>query len=379
MGATDGRSHRPIELGFAPELEFELLAALVPAVACALVSSHLPTELQPAEPPELRLAFVRVAPQLRLTHAHGSYGTPSYGTTAPSYGSSYRPYPGSYSRRRLFGGVGLCPVLFLLVLLGGVALLVSRKRAQPFAPSYTPMPYGQPYAPMTPQVALRRVSVGLAAGRRREVQSELEALQARFPNDAYPLAMAARDLLLRTLNDAVYGFVELGERPESEAEGTFTRTADDLRGRYTVERIQNDLRLAELQMQAQREEGEGLVVVSLLVALRGAMPAPPISPDRHGVAAALQSLQCAPHDLLALEIVWSPAQDTDRMSSAELEVVYPELRRLDAQAAYGRVTCGHCAACGVRRRARPVPRACGAPAPRLTPARGRERLRPRAA
>jgi len=257
--------------------------------------------------------------------------------------------------------VGLCPVLFLLVLLGGVALLVSRKRAQPFAPSYTPMPYGQPYAPMTPQVALRRVSVGLAAGRRREVQSELEALQARFPNDAYPLAMAARDLLLRTLNDAVYGFVELGERPESEAEGTFTRTADDLRGRYTVERIQNDLRLAELQMQAQREEGEGLVVVSLLVALRGAMPAPPISPDRHGVAAALQSLQCAPHDLLALEIVWSPAQDTDRMSSAELEVVYPELRRLDAQAAYGRVTCGHCAAVYAAELGQ-CP-ACGAPRP----------------
>lgn len=326
--------------------------------------SYRPT-YRPSYNPPSRPSYGSTAPSYGSRPSYGtpspSYGTPSYGTSAPSYGSSYRPYPGSYGRRRLFGGVGLCPVLFLLVLLGGVALLVSRKRAQPFAPSYTPMPYGQPYAPMAPQVALRRVSVGLAAGRRREVQAELEALQARFPHDAYPLAMAARDLLLRTLGDAVYGYVELGERPESEAEGTFTRTADDLRGRYTVERIQNDLRLAELQMRAQREEGEGLVVVSLLVALRGAMAAPPITPDRHGVAAALQSLQCAPHDLLALEIVWSPAQDTDRMSSAELEVVYPELRRLDAQSAYGRVTCGHCAAVYAAELGQ-CP-ACGAPRP----------------
>jgi len=273
-------------------------------------------------------------------------------------------------RRSGFRGVGLCGSLFVLALVIGVVVLVARNKsqAQPFSAPYTPMPYGggpyggNPYMPIAPRVALRRVSVGLASSRRREVQGQLEGLQQQFPHDNFRLAMAVRDLLLGTLGAAVYGFVEMGDTAESEAEGSFTRVADDLRGRYTVERIQNDIRLAELAMQARAEEGEGLVVVSFLVALRGSLATPPLTPDRNGIALALQSLQFSPDQLLALEVVWSPAQDTDRMSSAELEVVYPELRRLDAQAAYGRVTCGHCSAIYAAELGQ-CP-SCGAPSPR---------------
>jgi len=40
--------------------------------------------------------------------------------------------------------------------------------------------------------------------------------------------------------------------------------------------------------------------------------------------------------------VWSPAAEDDRMSSAELEVLYPELERVRGSMRVGRVYCDHC-------------------------------------
>ena len=45
----------------------------------------------------------------------------------------------------------------------------------------------------------------------------------------------------------------------------------------------------------------------------------------------------------ALEVIWTPSTENDRMSSAELEVLYPELRRMDENTVIGRVFCGYCA------------------------------------
>ena len=45
-----------------------------------------------------------------------------------------------------------------------------------------------------------------------------------------------------------------------------------------------------------------------------------------------------------MEVIWSPAEELDRMSSLELEAKYPELQRLDDAAALGRVACGYCRA-----------------------------------
>ena len=70
---------------------------------------------------------------------------------------------------------------------------------------------------------------------------------------------------------------------------------------------------------------------------------------------AFQSLR-APE---GLELIWSPSEPGDRMSSAELEVLYPELARLDASV--GRVACSHCAAVFARELG--TCPACGAPAP----------------
>jgi hypothetical protein len=47
-------------------------------------------------------------------------------------------------------------------------------------------------------------------------------------------------------------------------------------------------------------------------------------------------------NLVALEVIWSPAAEEDRMSTAELEVLYPELRRIDEATFVGRVFCDYC-------------------------------------
>src|SRR5262249_48186327 len=46
--------------------------------------------------------------------------------------------------------------------------------------------------------------------------------------------------------------------------------------------------------------------------------------------------------LAAMEVVWSPAAEDDRMSSLELEALYPDLAKLDESSMAGRVFCDHC-------------------------------------
>jgi uncharacterized membrane protein len=98
-------------------------------------------------------------------------------------------------------------------------------------------------------------------------------------------------------------------------------------------------------MKARAEEGGGLVVVTLLVAVKGPLAPLPQDMNRPAVLAALEALVPPRADrLAALEVVWSPAEDADRMSSAELETLYPELVRLDDSPALGRKACAHCRA-----------------------------------
>ena len=50
----------------------------------------------------------------------------------------------------------------------------------------------------------------------------------------------------------------------------------------------------------------------------------------------------SPQEVVALEVVWTPADENDRMSSAELEARYPSLTKLPARPPAGRVFCAYC-------------------------------------
>ena len=94
---------------------------------------------------------------------------------------------------------------------------------------------------------------------------------------------------------------------------------------------------------ARAEEGEGVVVVTFLVAapmhLRDVGDASNLVALKHLVR---QVVAIEAENLSAIEVIWSPAEEDDRMSTAELEVLYPELRPLPRSSAVGRVFCAYC-------------------------------------
>ena len=102
-------------------------------------------------------------------------------------------------------------------------------------------------------------------------------------------------------------------------------------------------RVAEAQgVRRLPQDGEGVVVVTLIVAARRQLM--DFRPDDAQEIKRLLGVleQLTPADLVAVEVIWSPAAEDDRMSTLELEARYPELMRIGATSLLGRVFCGFC-------------------------------------
>lgn len=138
---------------------------------------------------------------------------------------------------------------------------------------------------------------------------------------------------------------EGGQAPQN-AQPAFTRLAQDLRSRFQSEVVRGAS--GQLQQQdgpavtAKANEGEGTVAVSIVLATRRPMQGFQVQ-DATQIRAALAdrgALQGA--QLVALEVIWSPAAESDRMSTAELETVYPEMKLIDPNSIAGRIFCAYC-------------------------------------
>jgi uncharacterized membrane protein len=148
-----------------------------------------------------------------------------------------------------------------------------------------------------------------------------------------------------------------------EAQQQFMQLAQAARANFESELVRSSdgqrIEQQAPQLRAHAHEGEGVVVVTLVVAARVELM------DLQNVSqlgAALRALRSvAPGELVAIEVVWSPAADEDRMSTLELEARYPQLVKIDDGAVGGRVFCAFCRG--------PYPAElgacphCGAPAP----------------
>jgi len=197
---------------------------------------------------------------------------------------------------------------------------------------------------------VRRVSLALDWTARRAIQAELDALAARATTSSkrglFDALITTRALLERHANAVRYaGWERVATRGPKAAEMAFRDRTYAFRARFRSELIRNGSRAVLAARVPRIDEGEGLVVVTIVVATAHALPALPFFKSRNAASAALRSV--APRDaesLWALEVIWSPAAEQDRLSSAELEVLYPELARTDGSSDVGRTICDFCEA-----------------------------------
>lgn len=149
--------------------------------------------------------------------------------------------------------------------------------------------------------------------------------------------------LLRAHNDGLrYGLADVEALDDRTGPPRLDRLALDLRSRFTHETRGARAGAAPDEALAPRaDEGAGMIVVSIVVASFDAIPDVELL-DRPSSFVALSADfgDAVP----ALEVIWSPSEPDDRMSSHELEKFYPELRRLNDAGDVGSMTCPHCGA-----------------------------------
>jgi uncharacterized membrane protein len=312
----------------------------------------------PAAPPRpARSATYDLASPVRTGAA------PPSSWPAPPRVLAVDPPPGALAVGPMeWGAVACCGVPLLFVLLP-LALLLSGSRAPwrnvadvgPVAPFVR-----SPTSPVRGESRALRVSIAFDWTARAALQASLAAMARRHDLRSRPglhaAALEIASLLAAHATAARYVAWELA--PPGDPRAWFQTRASDLRARFQKELVRNTSTEQAAGFVAREHEGQGLVVVSVVVGSKVAVPVPPATFDERAIAAALRAIgQRGQGETLALEVIWSPAAENDRMSSYELEVHYPELQRTSD--GVGRTQCAYCRA--------PFPRelgrcpACGAP------------------
>ena len=143
------------------------------------------------------------------------------------------------------------------------------------------------------------------------------------------------------------GYKQAGWVTAPDAEAAFKRAGADARARFRRELIRDAAGVVATTeapaMTARPTEGPGVVVVTLIVVSRSSVRDVAEAIDANRIRAALADRGAlSAGQLVALEVVWSPAAEDDRMSTSELEQHYPELRKIDPASIAGRVFCEYC-------------------------------------
>jgi uncharacterized membrane protein len=157
-------------------------------------------------------------------------------------------------------------------------------------------------------------------------------------------------LTLRRARDSwVYaGVVNAKPSTPANAETLFRQHAQQAREGFTHELIRahgGDLTTAAApaELGARPEEGPGLVVITMVVAARTALVDfhdPSNAEEVRRWLEAISGLTTA--NLAAVEVIWTPAAEDDRMSSVELETFYPEMKRIRGETVVGKTDCRYC-------------------------------------
>lgn len=289
--------------------------------------------------------------------SRGGFGGGGYRGGGGGYGGGghyggYRPYGGGVVVVPMGGGVAGTSQgggfgiggLFFLIVGAGVLLMIFRSSAR-----HGDMRLPGPQSPMWNGVDLGVLRLALDWRARPAVQRALMKLAEADTHDHRQL----RRLLAATVrqlqaNRTSWLYAEIEDyRPMSPpiAEATFRRAASGARASFEEELVRNVGGDATKPgsaegFRAAEHEGEGVVLVTLVVASHREI----VDVHRTNAAAVdrlLESIsQVDENDLVALEVVWTPAAEEDRMSTASLEARHPHLVKLTDVG--GRVFCAYC-------------------------------------
>lgn len=262
----------------------------------------------------------------------------------------------------VFGGTWLC-VFALLVALRLRSVWHPRAAVEGPARSFwrraapSPAPHAIAHATVT------RLSVAYGPDARAPIQRALVEIastvspQAKLGRHAAAHRVA---LLMREHgSEACYATLSSETVPASEGPGVLASRCQDLRARYRTDTVGRVRSAVPDGLVARPVDGPGLVVVSLLIGSRGSASSSPTPRSSAEIQRVLAAMIPRPEDLVGLEVVWSPSEEADRLSSYELEALYPELERFADAREVGAMRCDACGG-GYSRELRFCPH-CGKP------------------
>ncbi len=293
-----------------------------------------------------------------LADTGGSMGGGDWGGGGGDYsggGGDYSSsYDSSYSSSGSSGGSMPTPLAVTIIVVIGIIYLVSW--ASKTRDAYTTYNLTGHLGTVDDDYGSTDVTVLRVAldGRARKfVQAELSriAKTADTRTAVGRHAMLAEvTLMLRRVRDAwVYGgAVNEPMRTSSGAKITFDKHVRDARARFRDETIRNADGTVTTKPAPEHtprsHEGDGLILVSIIVAARTELVTVKHIGDGEDLRKALEAASLrSPSELIAIEIVWQPSEDADRLSSIELEAKYPHPDLIPIQGALvGKTFCAYC-------------------------------------
>lgn len=230
------------------------------------------------------------------------------------------------------GGGGLADLLTL-----GVFAFIAYTAVKAFTQSSSSDDADGGFDGGADRVTVARLTVGLLAEGGRKLQRDLDRLAGRANTSSaaglhYVLQEAVL-ALLRNPEYAVYGAAksQVG-RSLDGAERKFNSLSLAERGKVKTETLVNyggqPTRTGALPTPPPRSGDQEFVVVTLLLAARGAIRLPRVS-NLDELASALGALGGVPAtDVLAVEVLWTPQDAGDSYTRGEVTADFPELNNL---------------------------------------------------
>ncbi len=304
----------------------------------------------------LGLVLALWATPARAQHTGGSMGGGSFHSSGShSYSSGSHSYSSSHSYGRSgyyggggSGGGGGCDGGAVAGVFVGIFLLWGMVG---LAQQYS----GGTSAPVAQRMDVTGLRLAIDWRARKFAQAELDRIAAgantSSPDGLNAMLRQVALALRRSRESWIYaGFADTTPQSPDRAEAYFNQLVEDSKARFHDELVRNQdgsvtTTAAPSRLRAMPDEGEGLVVITLLVAARGNLRDHHDATDAEQIRGWLEGASAiATSRLVAVQIIWSPAAENDRMSSAELEVLYPELKRVRGSTLAGRVYCQYCGA-----------------------------------